>query len=100
MKKVACIPRLASRSFTAGYCVAWPSSNVNDTIVRGSGSEVVTSTVQVRVAGEPSTFPAASDARTAKVCVPFARPEYDFGDAHGAHRPRPGCTRRSRARSS
>src|ERR1700741_3511527 len=37
-------------------------------------------TVQVREAGEPSVLPAASVARTSKVCEPFVSPEYAFGD--------------------
>src|SRR5687768_7634987 len=38
--------------------------------------------VQVRVAGERSAFPAASLARTLKVCCPSASPSYVLGDAH------------------
>jgi hypothetical protein len=37
-------------------------------------SGAVTSTVHARIAGVASTFPAASVARTSKVCVPSARP--------------------------
>ena len=38
-----------------------------------------TATVQVRVAGEVSVLPAASVARTSKVCEPFARPGVGLG---------------------
>ncbi len=38
------------------------------------------STVQAREAGDASTLPAASTARTSKLCEPFARPEYAFGE--------------------
>jgi hypothetical protein len=38
-------------------------------VVSGGG----TSTVQVRLAGDPSVLPAASVARTENVCDPFAR---------------------------
>ncbi len=42
----------------------------------------VTSTIHVRVAGEPSTFPTASIARTENVCDPDNNELYAFGDAH------------------
>jgi hypothetical protein len=44
----------------------------------------VRSTVQVCCAGEPSTFPAGSVARTLKVWLPPASPVYVWGDAHAA----------------
>ena len=42
----------------------------------------VVSIVHEYVAGVASVIPAASVARTAKVCVPSARLLYAFGDAH------------------
>src|SRR5687768_4834103 len=45
------------------------------------------STVHVRVAGDASTLPTPSFARTEKVCEPFAKPEYDFGEVHTPHAP-------------
>jgi hypothetical protein len=48
-----------------------------------SGAEIV----QVCVAGEASTLPAPSVARTSNVCEPTPRPLYAFGDAHDAHAP-------------
>jgi hypothetical protein len=57
--------------------------NVNAAVVAFSGPVgplvivvfgATVSTVQLRVAGEPSGVPAASVARTAKVCAPCARP--------------------------
>jgi hypothetical protein len=39
-------------------------------------------TRHVRVAGVASELPAESVAYTRKVCVTYARPLYDFGDAH------------------
>ena len=50
-----------------------------------SGATV--STVQVRVAGDGSRFPLPSTARTAKVCVPWLRPEYAFGEVQSPHVP-------------
>src|SRR4051794_18681178 len=47
----------------------------------------VVSTVKVRMAGLDSAFPAASTARTSNVCVPSARPEYPFGEAHPSQPP-------------
>src|SRR5438876_799560 len=68
--------------------LGWPFFDVAFTIVTGD-SGVVTSpligtaataacTVQLADA-EALTLPAASVARTVKVCVVSARPEYDFG---------------------
>ena len=48
---------------------------------------MATSTVHVRVAGLASTFPALSFPRTANVCCPLERPEYDFGEVHDPHAP-------------
>ena len=45
----------------------------------------VVSTVQLRVAGDGSTLPAASRPRTEKVCDPSASPLSARGDAHAAH---------------
>ena len=42
-------------------------------VITGAAGATV-STVQVREAGEASTLPAASMARTWKVCAPWARP--------------------------
>ena len=62
---------------------AFEASNVNDgeaLLVAPVGPPVIVvsgaavSTVNVRVAGEASTLPAASIARTANVCSPAARP--------------------------
>lgn len=50
-----------------------------------SGATV--STVQVYDAGEPSMLPAASVARTAKVCEPSAMPLKLWGDVQDAHGP-------------
>jgi hypothetical protein len=47
----------------------------------------VTSTVNARCAGEPSTFPAGSFARTSNVCAPSANDAYAFGLAHAPHAP-------------
>src|SRR5689334_19245854 len=47
----------------------------------------IVSTVNERVAGEGSVFPAPSVATTVKVCAPSARPEYAFGDVHDAKPP-------------
>ena len=38
----------------------------------------------VRVAGDGSTFPARSTARTRKVCMPGSRPETSPGESHGS----------------
>ena len=43
--------------------------------------------VQACDAGEPSTLPASSTARTRNSCAPSASPEYVFGDAQAAHAP-------------
>jgi hypothetical protein len=48
-----------------------PVMFVSGAVVSGGGGG--TSTVQVRLAGEPSVLPAASRARTSNVCDPFAR---------------------------
>jgi len=45
----------------------------------------VEATVQLRVAGELSVFPAASVARTENWWSPVARLEYPFGELHGRH---------------
>jgi hypothetical protein len=45
------------------------------------------STVHDRDAGEASTLPAGSVARTANECDPSASPEYARGDVHAAHSP-------------
>ena len=45
-----------------------------------SGAVMSRSTVKVRVAGEASTLPAPSVARTEKVWEPLARPLRDFGE--------------------
>lgn len=47
----------------------------------------VVSTVQVRVASDGSTLPAASIARTEKVCVPSESPLSAFGEEHEAQLP-------------
>ena len=47
----------------------------------------IESTVKVREAGVSSTLPAASLARTSNVWTLEAKPEYDFGEVHGAHSP-------------
>jgi hypothetical protein len=39
-------------------------------------------TVHVREAGVESALPAASMARTSKVCTPLPSPEYAFGEVH------------------
>jgi hypothetical protein len=44
-------------------------------------------TVQLRDAGVPSTFPAPSVARTSKACVPSTSAEYVLGDVHAAKAP-------------
>src|SRR5205085_10705674 len=49
---------------------------------RGGGT--IVAIVQVFVAGVWSTFPAASLARTAKVCVPAASPEKLVGEGQAA----------------
>jgi hypothetical protein len=41
----------------------------------------------VALAGEASTLPAASVARTSTVCWARLRPVYVFGDVHAAHAP-------------
>src|ERR687895_174543 len=41
--------------------------------------------VQEAIAGVPSTLPAASIARTRKVCGPTARAEYDLGEVQAAN---------------
>jgi hypothetical protein len=41
--------------------------------------------VQLAPAGEASTLPAGSAARTPAVCPPSVRPVYVFGDVHAAH---------------
>ena len=53
-----------------------PLMVVSGAVVSGGG----TATVHVRVAGDPSVLPAASVARTSKVCEPFASPEYALGE--------------------
>jgi hypothetical protein len=55
-----------------------------DTIVVLGGVE---STVHARVAGVGSALPTGSTARTSTLCEPSARPEYAFGDEHGAQAP-------------
>ena len=47
----------------------------------------VASIVQVYEAGEPSVLPAASVARTSKVCEPSATPLYAFGEVQAANEP-------------
>src|SRR5690242_6262726 len=54
----------------------------DDSIVVAGGSA---STVQVRVAGVGSGFPAASMARTSKTWLPELSPDTLFGAAHGAN---------------
>ena len=44
-------------------------------------------TPQLREAGDPSAFPAASIARTWKVWLPMASPEYVVGLVHGVNTP-------------
>ena len=56
------------------------------TEIRATGAPW-TRTVHARVAGVPSTLPATSTARTANVCVPFARPPYVAGLAHERQTP-------------
>ena len=56
------------------------------TEIRATGAPS-TRTVHARVAGVPSTLPAASTARTANVCVPFARPPYVAGLAQARQAP-------------
>ncbi len=55
---------------------------VGPLVIVVSGAAV--STVNVRVAGEPSTLPAASLARTENVCSPSARLVYACGDVQAA----------------
>ena len=50
-------------------------------------SGALASTVHVRKAGEASTLPTASVARTFSVCEPSARPEKDSDAEHAAHAP-------------
>jgi hypothetical protein len=58
------------------------------------------STVQVKDAGDASVLPAASVARTSKVCEASASPVYDFGRGAGVPAARVEvCTRRSTSRS-
>ena len=60
---------------------------VSGGVVSGGGvSEVdgVGSTAQVSAAGDGSTFPEASTARTEKLCVPRLT-EYDFGEPQDRH---------------
>lgn len=47
----------------------------------------VVSTVKLELAGVASQFPAASHARTWKVCAPSARDEIAAGEEHGAYAP-------------
>ena len=56
---------------------------VSGDVVSGTGRF----TVQVRVAGDESMLPAASLARTEKVCEPLDRPVSTLGDEHGANSP-------------
>lgn len=48
-------------------------------------SGAVVSTVHVWTAGDASTFPAVSVARTENVCTPSASPWIDVGDVHGVN---------------
>jgi hypothetical protein len=71
-----------------------PNEKLGDVSLDGSlGAEpivavgAVRSTVHDRLAEVASVFPAGSVARTLKVCVPSARPEYAFGLAHGPNPP-------------
>src|SRR5918992_56937 len=48
-------------------------------------SGAIVSTVHLACAGEASTFPAASIARTSNAWAPCARPLYEAGDAHSAN---------------
>jgi hypothetical protein len=58
---------------------------VGPLVIEVSGADAAT--VQVRVAGVASTFPAESFARTANVCDPSPSPEYAFGEVHEPHAP-------------
>src|SRR6476469_2377958 len=53
----------------------------------GAGSPGGAIEVQPAVAGEASTLPAASVARTFAVCWPSGRPVNALGDVHGAQAP-------------
>ena len=53
--------------------------------VCGGVVSALASTVQLRLAGEPSVLPAASVARVEKVCAPTARELKDVGEAQSPH---------------
>src|SRR2546429_479422 len=63
----------------------WSASKSTDAFA--AQLRVVSTTVQLYIAGVGSTLPRASTARTEKVCVPGARPLYDRGDVHAAKAP-------------
>src|SRR3954447_16663129 len=58
---------------------------VSGAVVSAGGTGALT--VQVAAAGEASVLPAASVARTSKVCDPTVRPERALGDVQAAHAP-------------
>jgi len=65
--------------------MGWNGMGWNGVGWNATGAAV--STVQVRVAAEASTLPAASVALTEKVCDPSERPVSDFGDEQETQAP-------------